>query len=195
MSTKGLRMHLSLPEPFAAELRGLYTRLSAPSAELCATVSAARRRGWTLVSLGNALGVSRERVRQWAETADINQPITLEIPDLPPKPEPYKHVIPTLTPQQVEQLRDLRHKAMAMGCKDANHPAIAAGHEFAVMVNGYVAAGHRLRDIARELGITSGALRFRLGRWGFYGLPPSQQHGPGAIDEFRQRQEVSHAQH
>lgn len=195
MTTKGVRVNLSLPEEFADQLRGLYSWGARPSAELCAVLAAAKQRGWSWMALGNALGITRERVRQLADIADPGQPVRLEIPDLPPLPEPYRHVNPTLTEEQAQQLRDLRHQAMAMGCMTADHPAIVAGHQLAVLVNGYVKAGHRLADIARDIGITPGALRFRLARWGFYSLPPSQQHGSGGINEFRQRQEVArHAQ-
>lgn len=164
-----------LPDRFAEALRRLYVP-GAPSTTLRAAVLAATERGWTYRAVANALGVSLERVRQLATSGPRQSGSPIEIPEPPSRPEPFKREPPpTLTEGQAEQLRDLKRRSNVSGPLPDDHPTVVAAQEFARLVDLHLKAGHRISDLARSVGISRTALQFRLGRYGYRGLPPSQQ--------------------
>ena len=170
-----------LPPKFAADLRSLYSPRK-PSHALRLAVAQSRANGWTLQAMADVLGVSREYVRQLApEPHQVGSAaLLIEVPLVPvvERPEPVRRIVPRLTADQAQQLRDLHLRARPSGGggrRAADHPDYLASLELAGLLQGYVTAGHRQTDLAAAVGITPHALRLRLGRHGYRGLPPSVQ--------------------
>lgn len=171
----------------AATLRKLhqaYLRLGArrhlthEHEELCAAVIELRGKGWKLQTIGDAIGVTRERIRQIeAKGSTVPAPFDAPWPPQPepppapePKPEPLR-----LTAEQARELRGLQRQAcLVRGPTPADHPSRKAAARLARLFDHYIKAGYSAKHIASATGITDAAVSFRLGRYGYKPLPPSQ---------------------
>ncbi|URP22127.1 hypothetical protein SEA_BIG4_369 [Microbacterium phage Big4] len=132
-----------------------------------------RRAGWTLASISKATGITRERVRQIAESFDdaVLPPLPDALP-VPMPPEKVKrarkaYVVPD--PVKLKRLLELQPAAQQ---NRHNSPANrqAAEDYTALVWEVHNADGVTLYQLAKALGVTHGALRFRLARYG-YKLP------------------------
>jgi hypothetical protein len=185
------------PADFAAQLRAMHAptgpghRNMRPSIALRCTLVLARRKGWTLQALGDALGLTRERIRQIIAIPFKPGQFTgspIDIPAPPPRPltkeeqrRAARKPTPRLTEQEKAQLRELYSRSRAAGKCSPDHPAIVAGKQLAALMDGYLRRGYRISDVAGALRITTPAVQLRLGRYGYRPLPPSQRHNPGPI--------------
>lgn len=135
-----------------------------------AYIHALRELRWTLVSIADATGITRERVRQIA-TADTTGKVPADAPlPTPPrartKPKPV-YVEPS--PESLARLLELQPLAQQVR---ANSPKFREeAEEYTALLDKV----HReekvtLYRLAKRLGITHGAIRFRLARYG-YKLP------------------------
>lgn len=137
-------------------------------------LAALRYKGWTLQSIADAVGLSRERIRQ-IETQvgqDLIQQIKM-FPEQFPLPE-----IPTITetrvvyeayepnPQTLERLKELQPYAQLVRSHSPRYRAEA--EEYAALLwKAHNEENVTLYHLAKCLGVTHGALRFRLVRYGY----------------------------
>jgi hypothetical protein len=139
-----------------------------------AYIVALRLEGWTLESIATPLGKSRERVRQlemevlYPADAPLDvKNAGLDVPVPPLKPvvvrvakvriEPYAEV--------VARLRELQPMAQSVRANGVKYRAEA--EEYTELINDENVRGVSLYRLAKELGITHAALRFRLVRYGY----------------------------
>lgn len=125
-----------------------------------------RDKNWTLESIAAASGITRERVRQIAKTpyAPINLGLDLPTPPLKPvKPKPT-YVEPT--PATLARLLELQPLAQQVRSNGKKYREEA--EEYTALLNhAHTVEGVTLYRLAKRLGVTHGALRFRLVRYGY----------------------------
>ena len=134
-----------------------------------------RRAGWTLASLAKATGITRERVRQIAESFD--DAVLPPLPDVLPVPmPPVKKTRARKTyvePDPVKLARLLELQPQAQQNRHNSTENRQAAEDYTKLVwDVHNADGVTLYRLAKALGVTHGALRFRLARYG-YKLPES----------------------
>lgn len=145
-------------------------------------VAVLRRIGWTLQSISDATGLTRERVRQIhasfegepSEDGTIKQePLEVTLPTpMPPvkvKKAPRTYVEPD--PVKLARLLELQPAAQKVRANsDANR---AEAEEYTRLIwETHNDDGVTLYRLAKHLGLSHGALRFRLARYG-YKMPES----------------------
>ena len=131
-----------------------------------------RDKGWTLQSIADLYGVSREMVRQMADKADLDTGLPLlakhgvvaPMPPLKPVKAPREFVEPS--PETLSRLLELQPKAQAVRSFSTKFRAEA--EEYTALLNhAHTVEGVTLYRLAKRLGVTHGALRFRLARYGY----------------------------
>ena len=133
-----------------------------------------RRAGWTLASISKATGITRERVRQVAESFDdVLPPLPSNLP-VPMPPEKVKRARKTyVEPDPVKLERLLELQPLAQQNRHNSTENRQAAEDYTALVwEVHNADGVTLYRLAKALGVTHGALRFRLARYG-YKLPES----------------------
>jgi len=135
-----------------------------------------RAGGWTLQSIADASGLTRERVRQIVATAgDANlipaAPEDASVPELPVKAQREPRTFIEPDPDKLARLKALQPYAQQVR---ANSPTYRAeAEEYTRLVaDVHQNDGVPLYRLALRLGVSHGALRFRLARYG-YKLPVS----------------------
>jgi DNA-binding transcriptional MerR regulator len=131
-------------------------------------ITALRNAGWTLQSISEATGITRERVRQIASATAVG--IVFDHIPLPPvvteKPKPV-YVEPNA--DTLARLRELRPLAAQVRGKSLAYRA--EGEEFSRLLNhAHTVEGVTIYRLAKRLGVTPASIRFRLSRYGY--LPP-----------------------
>jgi len=138
-------------------------------------VAALRQAGWTLQSISTAAGITRERVRQITQSAPQNAaeglPSSFTVPTPPRKPkrEPKVYVEPD--PAKLARLLELQPLAQ-QNRHNSDEFRLAAEQYTALVWEVHNEDDVTLYRLAKRLGVTHGALRFRLARYG-YKLPES----------------------
>lgn len=150
-------------------------------------ILALRRAGWPLAAIGKPLGYTREAIR-------LREQRALPVDGLPPVPAPPH--IPTqaelqqeavaarraarlapLRPDVVSRMQELAAQARTVnGTTPAGDPRRRASVELTELIAAVLAEGATIGGVARALGVTYPAIRFRLGRHGYLTLPDSQAH-------------------
>ena len=136
---------------------------------------ALRRAGWTLQSISDATGITRERVRQ--TTASYGDaplpplPDALVVPEPPVKKPKVKRQYVEPDPAKLARLRELQPLAQ-QNRHNSEEYRHAAEQYTALVWEVHDQDGVSLYRLAKHLGVTHGALRFRLARYG-YKLPKS----------------------
>jgi AraC-like DNA-binding protein len=146
---------------------------------IAAHIVALRKAGWTLDSIAQPLGMSRERVRQIGNTI-IDVPGALElsashdledVPAAPPRVTKASTRVkrapsPRALPENLERMLQLQPLVRQVR---ANSPAYRSeAEEYTRLINEeHAGRGVSLYRLAKELGVTHGALRFRLVRYGY----------------------------
>lgn len=142
-------------------------------------LAALRHEGWTLQSIADTVGLSRERVRQIEVDIDkslIDQiklfPEQFPLPSIPTITETrvvYKAVEPK--PETLKRLKELQPFAQLVRSHSPKYRAEA--EEYAALVwKAHNDENVTLYRLAKCLGVTHGALRFRLVRYGY--MEPSR---------------------
>lgn len=137
-------------------------------------IAALRHKGWTLQSIGDAIGLSRERIRQIETKIGqelIDQikmfPDEFPIPDLPVHTETrivYESYEPK--PETLARLKELQPYAQLVRSHSPKYRAEA--EEYAALIwKCHSEENVTLYRLAKRLGVTHGALRFRLVRYGY----------------------------
>lgn len=166
----------AVPDEFAATLRLLR---SVGDPRLPMTLRLAWEEGWTFVAMAQPLEVSRERVRQLANSATghahgIDIPSPVFKPDPVPKPKLAKL---SLSEAEVEWLRQLYESArLTNGATPVDDPLRQTSEQFTAELAACRQRGVSVHMIAKQLGVSTSTIRFRLGRHGYQSLPPSMEH-------------------
>ena len=122
--------------------------------------------GWTLESIATASGITRERVRQISMTPASSVTIDFPIPLPPLKPVKPKPVYVEPTPETLARLLELQPLAQQVRSNGKKYREEA--EEYTALLNhAHVNEGVTLYRLAKRLGVTHGALRFRLVRYGY----------------------------
>lgn len=180
-----IRHNQRLPAEFAASLRALAAEVghggrggkTDGSVRLDAALMAARLQGWTLQALADAIGVTREAIRQRAERGRARA----DIPTVPmpprrptPMPQPPKKNRLLIRPEVADRLREMHAIARTVnGGTAEDDPRRAVSVEFTKWLHELVEQGVTIYRIAEELGVTHLAVRARLARHGYRDPLPS----------------------
>ena len=126
-----------------------------------------RSAGWTLEAISAASNITRERVRQIAlAPTPSGLTVPVEIPEPPVKQEKAKPVYIEPTPETLNRLLELQPYAQLVRSNGKKYRAEA--EEYTALLNhAHVNEGVTLYRLAKRLGVTHGALRFRLVRYGY----------------------------
>lgn len=131
---------------------------------------------WTYEAISNASGLTRERVRQIAKAGsttasptredDLRAMLGIEIPQPPTKPERPKPEYIEPHPDTLSRLLELQPYAQQVRANGSKYREEA--EEYTALLNhAHVNEGVTLYRLAKRLGITHGAIRFRLARYGY----------------------------
>ena len=126
---------------------------------------------WTYEAISNASGLTRERVRQIASAskrlaAEFDIDVDVEIPEPPLKPERPKPTYIEPHPDTLKRLLELQPYAQQVRANGTKYREEA--EEYTALLNhAHTVEGVTLYRLAKRLGVTHGALRFRLVRYGY----------------------------
>lgn len=126
---------------------------------------------WTYEAISNASGLTRERIRQIANAfenlaKEFNFDLSVEIPEPPIKPERSKPEYIEPSPETLARLLELQPYAQLVRANGQKYRAEA--EEYTALLNhAHTVEGVTLYRLAKRLGVTHGALRFRLVRYGY----------------------------
>ncbi len=142
-------------------------------------IAALRYAGWTLQSIGDATGVSRERIRQIESTIDLELvrqikmfPNEFPIPALPTETViEYKYEAYEPSPETLARLLELQPMAQLVRSHSPKY-RVEAEEYVTLLWKAHNEEKVTLYRLAKCLGVTHGALRFRLVRYGY--MTPSQ---------------------
>lgn len=128
-----------------------------------------RNQHWTLEAIAAATHLTRERVRQIANTTPTTPAVLdtgITIPTPPVKPERVRPTYIEPTPETLARLLELQPLAQQVRSNGKRFRAEA--EEYTALLNhAHVVEGVTLYRLAKRLGVTHGALRFRLVRYGY----------------------------
>ena len=139
-----------------------------------AYVKALRMKGWTLQAIASALGVTRERIRQIENIASpsllvhvLSNPGNFPVPEL--ETREIEIADPTLiVPSEatLKRLLELQPFAQKVRWDQPEHRA-AAEEYTALLWHAHTVEGVTIYRLAKCIGVTHGAIRFRLARYGY----------------------------
>ena len=132
-----------------------------------AYASALRGAGWTLQSISDAADITRERVRQIVQKdypgVDIS---TLPLPE--PPEHARKAVREFVEPDPAKLARLLELKPLAQQVRSNGDKYREEAEEYSALIaEVHLEDGVTLYRLAKRLGVSHGALRFRLARYGY----------------------------
>jgi transcriptional regulator with XRE-family HTH domain len=136
-------------------------------------IVALRNRKWTLQSIAEATGISRERIRQIATSGEVYPipPTGSPLPWPPEKAKKAPQVFVEPEPETLARLLELQPLAQKVRSNNTNYRAEA--EEYTRLINhAHTVEGVTLYRLAKRLGVTHGALRFRLARYGYKAPAP-----------------------
>lgn len=167
-----------LPEATARHLRQLYLDAQGQSQRrVDGYIWLLRKNGWTLRSIGDALGVTREAVRlRLLDAGPVGGLPPVELPPVPPTPLPKRPQRSRLkvSPALARELRaELETASTVNGATPADDPRRTVSVRLTERLAALVDQGVAIKELARALGVTHNAVKFRLGRHGHRALPPS----------------------
>lgn len=126
-----------------------------------------RTNGWTLESIASATDLTRERVRQISiKEAPFPIEIKVDLPSPPLKPVKAAPSYIEPHPDTLARLLELQPYAQQVRSNGAKYREEA--EEYTALLNhAHTVEGVTLYRLAKRLGVTHGALRFRLVRYGY----------------------------
>lgn len=151
-----------------------------------------RVKGWTLESVGQALDLTRERIRQLESKANpldcaeiLSNPGSYPVPDVPTRvveEEITVYVEPS--PETLARLLEL--KPIAEKVRSFSPAGREAAEEYTRLLNyARTVEGVPLYRLAKRLGVTHGALHFRLVRYGYLSTNGKSRAYQRIIDKNR----------
>lgn len=137
-------------------------------------IVALRNAGWTLQSISEATGVTRERVRQIVATTQV----VVRFEDIPTPPIVAERPKPVYVEPSAETLARLRElQPMASKVRGTSPAFRAEGEEFSRLLDyAHKVEGVTIYRLAKRLGVTPASIRFRLARYGY--LPSLKGESP-----------------
>lgn len=127
---------------------------------------------WTYEAISNASGLTRERIRQIANNAtealaeEFSFDLGIEIPEPPQKEDKPKREYVEPSPETLARLLELQPYAQQVRANGKKYREEA--EEYTSLLNhAHTVEGVTLYRLAKRLGITNGAIRFRLVRYGY----------------------------
>lgn len=128
-------------------------------------IAALREQGWTLQSLADVTEITRERVRQIAGNTEPEAE-DLPLPSPPRKTQKAKPQYVEPSPETLARLLELQPLAQKVRSNSSQYRSEA--EEYTALLNyAHTVEGVTLYRLALRLGVTHGALRFRLARYGY----------------------------
>lgn len=129
-----------------------------------------RKAQWTLQSIGDAVKMTRERVRQISTiTPDSDQESIADrypVPTPPLKPEKQQRQYTEPTSQTLSKLIELQPYAQQVRSNSLKYRAEA--EEYTSLLDyAHKVEGVSLYRLSKRLGVSNGAVRFRLTRYGY----------------------------
>lgn len=126
---------------------------------------------WTYEAISNASGLTRERVRQISNAAsklaeEFEYDLNIEIPTPPLKPEKVGPTYIEPHPDTLARLLELQPYAQQVRANGSKYRAEAEEYT-KLLDHAHTVEGVTLYRLAKRLGVTHGALRFRLVRYGY----------------------------
>lgn len=126
--------------------------------------------GWTFEAISHCSEVTRERIRQIVKLGEGNRheniEFPFELPDPPRKPEKKKREFVEPRPETLKRLLELQPYAQQVRSNGQKYREEA--EEYTRLLNhAHTVEGVTLYRLAKRLGVTHGALRFRLVRYGY----------------------------
>jgi len=136
-----------------------------------AYIKALRNQEWSLQSLADVHGVTRERIRQICngdyETSAREVSVAgFPLPTPPLKPVREKKIYPEPRPDALAKMLELQPLAQQVRSHSPRYRKEAEEYS-ALIYETYKQDGVSLFRLAKYLGVTHGSLRFRLARYGY----------------------------
>ena len=134
-----------------------------------AYVKALRGLGWTYESIGSAFGMTRERARQIAKSSvDTDSVSAFPLPNPPIAPEVVKTPRVITMPSDETLSRLLELQPLAQQVRSHSKKYRKEAEEYSFLLNKAIEVeGVSVYRLSKLLGITHGAIRFRLARYGY----------------------------
>lgn len=140
-----------------------------------AYVKALRMKGWTLQAIATALDLTRERIRQIEASAlpssivyVLSNPGSFPVPELETREVEIPDTVTTIVPSEPTLKRLLELQPVAQKVRWNQSTYRAAAEEYtALLWHAHSVEGVTIYRLAKCLGITHGAIRFRLARYGY----------------------------
>jgi hypothetical protein len=135
--------------------------------------TALRDTGWSLASIGEPVGLTRERIRQLcvATPADIQDMLDMfgwPVPEKALKPVRVRVVRVVIEPEESTLARLLELQPYAQQVRGNSPRFRAESEEYTYLLNHEKNnRGVMLSTLAKRLGLSNGAVRFRLVRYGY----------------------------
>lgn len=169
---------------YAASERGV-------SAELDSYMLALHDNGWRLATIGQALGITRERVRQRIAVAERRADLAVAARPKQVRKDTRKvKVWPTIPADTLTEMQALAPLARhAYGSSPLDSPERAASVRLTELIAELRLAGVRYREIDDALGFKLGTSRSRLARHGYVKRPPSLPAYRGVRNQGRTREQ------
>ena len=151
------------------EIHVAFTSLKGPERD--ALIKELVDNSWTYEAVANASGLTRERVRQISNAAsklaaEFDFDLNIEIPEPPLKPQKEGPVYIEPHPDTLKRLLELQPYAQQVRSNGTKYREEA--EEYTALLNhAHTVEGVTLYRLAKRLGVTHGALRFRLVRYGY----------------------------
>lgn len=129
-------------------------------------IHALTEKGWTQASIGKALDLSRESIRQVLRgtTATPISP-TIRIPEPPRYPMPTRVQYTMPNPELLTRLKELQ--PFAQQVRSSSKKFRAEAEEYSYLLNQATEQGVTVYRLAKLLGVTPSAIQFRLVRYGY----------------------------
>lgn len=164
---KYIKKNQRLPDHIGVE----FSRLSGNNSQRDVLIKNLVDANWTYEAISNASGLTRERVRQIANAAsklakEFDFDLAIDIPEPPTKPERERPTYIEPTPETLKRLLELQPYAQQVRANGTKYRKEA--EEYTKLLNyAHTVEGVTLYRLAKRLGVTHGALRFRLVRYGY----------------------------
>jgi hypothetical protein len=155
---------VELPQSEVEIIQDLYKNKDFPS--LRQRTLALNNKGWTLESIGAAVGKGRSTVHLWKKAAD-RQTVLPEVSDLPESTIKYKSIkLPIDVPvdERGNLVRLAKSASMVRGWTPPNDLHRQDSAELNKLLQHYLDKGVSVATLARRLGVTHRAIRARLER-------------------------------
>lgn len=157
--TRFRKINLTLP----SEVRDKFSTLGMN--ERNDYIVALRNAGWTLQAISDAIGVTRERVRQIV--AETKPAIIFD--EIPLPPIVYEKPKPVYVEPNAETLaRLLELQPLAKQVRGTSPAFRDEGEEYSRLLHeAHTVQGVTIYRLAKRLGVTPASIRFRLARYGY----------------------------